>query len=137
MLLSLFSMMSFTKVLLGNPIPFATKYTIGNMLSLGATTFLVGPANQCADMLAPQRRAASLLYFATLAGTLAAAVVKMAPLVLLCIVLQFAALTWYTLSYIPFGQSAAKKLGRKLLKRVGLELPGGHQSESIAPASSS
>ena len=34
------------QLLLGNPMPFALKYTLGNLLSLGASSFLVGPARQ-------------------------------------------------------------------------------------------
>ena len=60
MLLSLTSLLSFTKLILGNPVPFAFKYTAGNILSLGATSFLVGPMRQARDMLAPSRRFASL-----------------------------------------------------------------------------
>ena len=28
-----------------------TKYTLGNLLSIGASSFLVGPAKQCRDMV--------------------------------------------------------------------------------------
>ena len=42
------------------------RYTLGNLLSLGATSFLVGPAQQCRDMMAPQRKMASLAYVVTL-----------------------------------------------------------------------
>ncbi|EOD09736.1 hypothetical protein EMIHUDRAFT_47231, partial [Emiliania huxleyi CCMP1516] len=54
----------------GNPVPFALKYTLGNILSLGASSFLVGPARQCRTMFAKERRAASLAYLLTLAGSL-------------------------------------------------------------------
>lgn len=50
--------------------PFAFKYTLGNLLALGSSSFLVGPAKQCRDMCAPERRSASLLYIASLIGTL-------------------------------------------------------------------
>ena len=36
-----------SQLFLGNPTPFAFKYTLGNLLSLGSTTFLVGPKRQC------------------------------------------------------------------------------------------
>ena len=120
-ILSLGSLTSIAKLLLGNPLPFAFKYTLGNLLSLGATSFIVGPARQCRDMLAPQRRLASLTYFATLIGTLLSVFVLRSGLhSLLFIVLQFLALTWYLLSYIPYGQTAAKSCVRRLLRRAGL-----------------
>eukprot|EP00316_Scyphosphaera_apsteinii_P015671 CAMPEP_0119301070 /NCGR_PEP_ID=MMETSP1333-20130426/2916_1 /TAXON_ID=418940 /ORGANISM="Scyphosphaera apsteinii, Strain RCC1455" /LENGTH=400 /DNA_ID=CAMNT_0007303043 /DNA_START=119 /DNA_END=1321 /DNA_ORIENTATION=- len=134
-LLSLLSFSSFTRLLLGNPAPFAFKYTIGNLLSLGATTFLVGPARQCRDMLSPQRRFISLLYLGTLVGTLVSVfLLKIAILSLLFILLQFAALTWYMLSYIPYGHTLAKKLGFKVLKRAGVALPQSHKATPINPA---
>ena len=70
LLLSLSSLLSFTQLMLGNPLPFAFKYTAGNLLSLGATGFLVGPARQARGMLAPSRRVASLVYGASLVSTL-------------------------------------------------------------------
>ena len=53
-------------------------------------------------------------------------------LTLLCILLQFAALTWYTLSYIPFGQATVKRLGRRYLKQAGVELPAAESAASPA-----
>ena len=110
-LLSIFSLGSIAALIVGNPGPFAFKYTLGNLLSLGAASFLVGPRTQARGMLAPQRRLASLLYIATLVGTLVSVfVLKKALLSLLFILLQFFALTWYMLSYIPYGQQCLKRL---------------------------
>ena len=81
------------------------------MLSIGSSSFLVGPAKQFRDMFAPERRVASLVYFATLFGTLVSTfVIKVQILSLLCVVAQFSALTWYMLSYIPYGQQCLKRL---------------------------
>ena len=92
-------------------------------------------------MLAPQRRAASLIYVATLVGTLLTVlVIRRALLALVFIVLQFLALTWYMLSYIPYGQAAAKRIARRLLRRGGL-LAGEeterqqHRASAVSPAS--
>ena len=105
LLLSLSSLLSFTQLMLGNPLPFAFKYTAGNLLSLGATGFLVGPARQARGMLAPSRRVASLVYGASLVSTLLSTLLlRRASLSLLFILLQMLALTWYTLSYVPYGQ---------------------------------
>ena len=133
--LSLGSLTSLAKLLLGNPIPFAFKYTLGNLLSLGATSFLVGPLRQCRDMMAPSRKLASLVYFFTLVGTLLCIFVLHSGLLsLLFIVLQFVALTWYVLSYIPYGQTAAKSIVRRVLRRVGL-LPksSSHKAMPLPP----
>ena len=118
--LSLTSLGSLAQLILGNPIPFATKYTLGNLLSLGAAAFLVGPSRQCRGMFAPQRRTASLLYLGSMTGTLLTVFyLKGALLALVFIVLQFLALTWYMLSYIPYGQAAARRLSRRILRRAG------------------
>ena len=50
---------------------------------------------------------------------------KIALLCLLFILLQFTALTWYMLSYIPYGQAAATRIVRRIAKKAGVTLPGG------------
>lgn len=52
-------------------------------------------------------------------------VLKVALLCLLFILLQFMALAWYMLSYIPYGQAAASRIVRRIAKRAGVTLPGG------------
>ena len=69
-LLSLSALSSIGGIFVGNPGPFAAKYTLGNILSIGSSGFLVGPGKQCRDMAAPERRYASLIYAVTLVGTL-------------------------------------------------------------------
>ena len=50
------------------------------------------------------------------------------------------ALIWYLLSYIPYGQAAAKRITRRLLKRAGIEVPSllaveaSHSAGVIGPA---
>ena len=115
-LLSLSALSSIGSIFRGNPTPFAVKYTLGNLLSIGSSSFLVGPAQQCRDMLTPERRIASLVYVCTLAGTLVSVfVVKIQMLSLVCVVAQFSALTWYMLSYIPYGQQCARRVLRRFV----------------------
>ena len=115
-LLSLGSIGAIAKLLLGNPLPFAFKYTAGNVVSLASTAFLVGPTRQLRGMLAPERRVASLAYIAALVGTLVSVLVlKLALLSLVFVLVQAIALAWYVLSYIPMGHAAARRLARKLV----------------------
>ena len=115
-LLSLSALGSLPSLLLGNPAPFAFKYTFGNLLSLGSSSFLVGPSKQLRDMLAPERRKASLLYLGSLFGTLTSVfVLKWQIVSFAFVVLQFCALTWYMLSYVPYGQVCLKRV-LKLLR---------------------
>ena len=96
------------------------KYTIGNLLSLGSSSFLVGPAKQCRDMLAPERFLASTIYFATLFGTLFSAFwLKIQIVTFAFVLVQFAALTWYMLSYVPYGQACLKRTVKKVISERG------------------
>ena len=86
-------------------------------LSLGASSFLVGPSRQCRDMFAPDRRTASILYLSTLFGSLISVFwLKWQIVSFGLVVLQFCALTWYMLSYVPYGQQCLKRLIARLSK---------------------
>ena len=72
-------------------------------------------------MFAASRRSASLAYLGSIVCTLVCVfVLHLGLLALLSILVQSLALGWYTLSYIPYGQAAAKRILRRLLKRAGL-----------------
>ena len=97
LLLSLTSLTSVTEALLGNPTPFAIKYTgidahplapqscffhaqcsfslcwrlsVGNLLSIGSYCFLVGPEKQCKGMFAPERKRSTIAFLGSLVATL-------------------------------------------------------------------
>jgi hypothetical protein len=100
MLLSLASQMFILR-----PVKLATTLTLGNMLSIGSMMFLMGPAKQCENMMDAKRRSATLVYLGSLCLTLLAAfTVKSRLLCLLCIAVQYSALLWYSLSYVPYGR---------------------------------
>ncbi|KAK7494799.1 hypothetical protein BaRGS_00013926 [Batillaria attramentaria] len=89
---------------------FAILYTLGNLLSLASTCFLMGPCNQIKKMFAKTRVIATILVFVMMILTLVCALaVKNAALAIICCVLQFLALTWYSLSYIPYARDVVKK----------------------------
>ncbi|CAE1275751.1 Vesicle transport protein SFT2A,Vesicle transport protein SFT2B [Acanthosepion pharaonis] len=89
---------------------FAVFYTLGNILSLSSTCFLMGPMNQLKKMFAKTRVIATVLVFVMFILTLVSAfAIKNSGLAILCCILQFLALTWYSLSYIPFARDAVKK----------------------------
>ena len=111
LLLSLTSLTSFSSALLGNPTPFAVKYTIGNLLSLASYCFLVGPERQCKGMFAPDRRAITVAYLGSLVGTLFCVFYLHSHLLtLLCLVIQCIAMVYYALSYLPFGQTLLNRM---------------------------
>eukprot|EP00762_Andalucia_godoyi_P007473 ANDGO_07847.mRNA.1 Protein transport protein SFT2 len=88
-----------------NPRKFALVYTLGNVLSIGSTMFLVGPWEQLRKMMAPTRLGATVVYVVSLGLTLyCALVLHSSGLTLVCLVIQIAAMIWYALSYVPFGR---------------------------------
>ena len=113
-IISMGSMLFFHELLMGKPAPFAINYTIGNLLELSSTAFLVGPATQLKRMTSPTRWSVALVYIGAMAATLFSALVlpglthwsdsAIALIVVTCIVVQFLAMFWYALSYIPYGR---------------------------------
>lgn len=103
--LSLSSIFSFPALLLGDPSPFAWKYSIGNVLGIVSSAFLVGPQSQIEQMSSPVRLGATVAYVGSIVVTVFAALVLQEPLLTLAaMVVQFCALAWYCASYIPFGR---------------------------------
>lgn len=94
-----------------NPIKFGITFSFGNLLSIGSTVFLIGPKRQVTMMLDPVRIYATAIYFASIIIALFCALyVHNKLLTLLAIFLEFGALIWYSLSYIPFARSMVSKV---------------------------
>uniref|UniRef100_A0A0D6R8J0 Vesicle transport protein n=1 Tax=Araucaria cunninghamii TaxID=56994 RepID=A0A0D6R8J0_ARACU len=105
LLLTLLSLLLFL-----HPIKFAVAFTFGNLLSLASTTFLVGPVRQMKMMFDPVRVVASAIFIGSIVIALFCALyIHNKLLTLLAIIVEFCALLWYSLSYIPFARSAARK----------------------------
>ncbi|KAG7945606.1 hypothetical protein I3843_15G160800 [Carya illinoinensis] len=80
-------------------------------LLFGSTGFLIGPKRQVAMMLDPVRIYATAIYLASMIIALFCALyVHNRLLTLLAIILEFGALIWYSLSYIPFARSMVSKV---------------------------
>ncbi|KAM7054171.1 vesicle transport protein SFT2B [Molossus nigricans] len=89
---------------------FAVFYTFGNIASIGSTVFLMGPMKQLQRMVEPTRLVATIMVLLCFALTLCSAFWwHNKGLALIFCVLQSLALTWYSLSYIPFARDAVKK----------------------------
>ncbi|CCW63477.1 unnamed protein product [Phytomonas sp. EM1] len=81
--------------------------TIGSIMSMFSTMILMGPVTQLRSMMDERRRGATLMYFASLMLSLVLALsFKSFFLCAFCGLLQYLALFWYSLSYIPYGQNA-------------------------------
>ena len=84
---------------------FAIWYTCGNAVCLSSTFFLMGPKKQCENMMKPQRKLTSLVLFGSMGACLIMAFAGISKIIiLLAIAIQFMALVWYILSYIPGAQ---------------------------------
>lgn len=109
-----FSFGAFTGVLLGHPSRFAFMYTLGNITMMAASFFLSGPASQLRKLKAKDRFMTSIVYlgsmFLTLVMVFSHAFFGRALVIMLCVAVQWAALVWYVLSYIPYGQSTVRPL---------------------------
>ncbi|XP_044277286.1 vesicle transport protein SFT2A [Varanus komodoensis] len=89
---------------------FAVFYTIGNTAALASTCFLMGPVKQLKRMFEPTRLLVTIVMLLSFILTLCAVFWwhKKGLAVLFCI-LQFLAMTWYSLSYIPYARDAVMK----------------------------
>lgn len=89
---------------------YAVITSLGNLVSLSGTAFLVGPQRQWANMKDPSRRYTSLAFLVALVATLYSALyLQNAPLAVLCSICQYTCYIWYSLSYVPFGRSLCKR----------------------------
>ena len=104
----------------GNPVPFVLTYSLGNLCSLLASLFLVGPHRQLANMFDETRKVTTIVFLASLFLVLVLVlcfvnmenILKLTLLVTLVLV-QFFASLWYSLSYIPFARNTVVKIGRE------------------------
>lgn len=94
----------------GHVAGFAVLYTIGNIVSICGTGFLIGPKRQVRNMCKGSRQYATLLYFSMMLLTLVAAFMGWNPLaILIFCICQWCAMVWYIASYIPYGQKMITK----------------------------
>jgi hypothetical protein len=85
---------------------FAFLYTLGNLLLVGSTMFLVGPVQQIKTMFGNRERLIpSCVYCFSMIITLICAIQGWNVAVIMTfIIIQLIAMGWYILTYIPFGQ---------------------------------
>ncbi|KAK4523976.1 hypothetical protein GAYE_SCF00G1874 [Galdieria yellowstonensis] len=95
------------------PTKFALSFTLGNILVLFSTAFLVGPYRQLQYMFKPVRLLSTCVYLVSLFMAIFFSVSKVKlryPLVVLSIIFEIGALLWYCASYIPFGQAMISRM---------------------------
>ncbi|KIJ37737.1 hypothetical protein M422DRAFT_211230 [Sphaerobolus stellatus SS14] len=93
---------------------FALLYTLGIVVSLIGTGFLIGFFKQLKLMFKPVRVVASLVFLASIGLVFVGAfIIGSDILCLVFVIIEYLAYTWYSLSYIPYARTA-------VLKMVGL-----------------
>mmetsp|Transcript_5030 Transcript_5030/g.13379 ORF Transcript_5030/g.13379 Transcript_5030/m.13379 type:complete len:128 (-) Transcript_5030:599-982(-) len=110
----------FIQLVEGRPVPFALNYTLGHLLSLGASWFLCGPKRQFNNMFDNKRKWTSVVYLSCLVITLVLVFIPLLWelklfLLITCIMVQFCASCWYSLSYIPYGRNTAIRMAKRTL----------------------
>ena len=124
------SIVKFVKLLAGNPAPFVLTFTIGNIIVMSSSCFLIGPSNQVKVMFHQKRASVATIYVCSMflsISILILAVIKRAkynrtPILLsisllVTLLIQCLSSTWYSLSYIPFAREGAKKLLSNMVKQ--------------------
>lgn len=118
-LMGIGSFIRLTQVFRGNPVPLVVRVTLGNILSLCGTCFLTGPQQQARRMFHKSRKIASMMYLGGIGLTLILLFMPPFPtrgfLLILLLLGQYAAITWYCLSYIPFARDIVKRFCRRFI----------------------
>lgn len=118
-LLTVLSFGSFAAVFAGAPERFALTYSLGNILNVGSTCFLVGPQRQWTALTHKSRRIASAVYFSCIIFTLLCVWIKWSDyglrwlggiLTFTAVGIQCLALGWYAMSYVPFGRTIVGRM---------------------------
>ncbi|TMW61167.1 hypothetical protein Poli38472_013630 [Pythium oligandrum] len=99
----------------GNGTRFGITYSVGNIVALCGSGFLVGPKQQVKLMMKPVRRVAAIIYLSMIIVVLAVAIAvpDLGGLVLFLVFVQFVAAVWYSASYIPYGRKILKGILKK------------------------
>lgn len=98
-------------IVVAKPIKFAVLFTFGNILAVGSTAFLIGPAQQLRMMLDSVRVYASAIYIGSaVLALICGLLIHSKFLTLLAILIEICALFWYSLSYIPFARRMVSEM---------------------------
>ncbi|KAK4056067.1 hypothetical protein OIO90_002798 [Microbotryomycetes sp. JL221] len=95
---------------LGQVTTFALLYTIGVLVSLVGTGFLIGFKRQWKLMWDPVRATAAAIFLLCIVLVVSKATSRAIVLVIVFAVATYIAYAWYSLSYIPYARALAKKL---------------------------
>lgn len=90
---------------------FAVFYTIGNILLLLSTGFLMGFLKQIKNMFEIKRILSTIIFILAMIMTFVSVfAIKSSILAFLFVIIQFLAFAWYVITYIPGGTTAIKSM---------------------------
>jgi hypothetical protein len=87
---------------------FGIFITGSNLLNIGGSMFFAGPVKQFKNMFAETRWMATTVYVLAMVLTIVAAALHKPPFVIVMCVIQYFAMVWYGLSYIPYARTLVK-----------------------------
>lgn len=103
------NVLSWASVFVGNYVSFGVMFTLGNISAIAGSLFLAGPTKQAKRMFTESRWITTAVYLVSLVATLLVAfLLHNGILVILCSLVQWMAMWWYFLSYIPGAQECIK-----------------------------
>ena len=112
---ALMSFLSSFSLIRGDIVQFAIFYSLGNCIAIASTGFVWGPKSQCKKMWHKSRAVATGIYLFCIVATLVVACADLGMekgaqtgVCIALIVVQFIALCWYCLSYIPYARTMVK-----------------------------
>jgi Got1/Sft2-like family len=109
--LEIIAWLSFHKLVEGDPKIFAVCFSLGILVTLLGSAFLVGFAKQVKTMFKKKRVITTCVVVVSFIMTLVSAlIIQSSPLTLLFMIIELLSYTWYVLSYLPFAQTLTKKL---------------------------
>lgn len=102
----IFGFFSWVSIVFMNYETFALMFTLANVSTICGSFFLAGPVRQAKMMFTENRWIATLIYILSLIATILVVIfIPNVFLVVLCSMVQFTAMWWYFLSYIPGAHS--------------------------------
>jgi hypothetical protein len=110
--------MSYVSAARGDWTQFALLITCSNIISLCSSLFLYGPVTQVKRMFKETRWIATTVVIFAMIATIIAAIYKMIALCIVFSIIQYLAIIWYGLSYIPFARDIVKSCCKTTVTNV-------------------
>ena len=114
--LTLFSFKGWSDLKIGKPATFATLFTLGNIITLASSFFWSGPKEQFKKMTDKTRLSTTIVYLTSMLITIYLCIWQATWfwLILLFIIIQWLALLWYSLSFIPYARSLILRVAENI-----------------------